>query len=126
LPKQFIQTPTAPKPVGPYSQAIKIGPFVFVSGQGPRDPTTGKITSTIESQTRQVLLNVKALVEASGLSLNDVVRVSVFLKNASDFGKMNAVYKTFFKDNPPTRTTVGVKLVERGMLIEIDAIAYRE
>ena len=126
MPKQFIQTSTAPKPVGPYSQAIKVGPFVFVSGQGPRDPTTGKITSTIEGQTRQVLLNIKALVEASGLSLSDVVRVSVFLKNASDFGKMNAAYKTFFKDNPPTRTTVGVKLVERGMLIEMDAIAYQE
>jgi len=126
LPKQFIRTSTAPEPVGPYSQAIKAGPFVFVAGQGSRNPTTGKIASNIEAQTRQALLNVKNLVEASGLSLSDVVRVSVFLKNASDFEKMNSVYKTFFKDNPPTRTTVGVKLVERGMLVEIDAVAYRE
>jgi 2-iminobutanoate/2-iminopropanoate deaminase len=126
LPKQFIGTSTAPKPVGPYSQAIKVGPFVFVAGQGSREPATGKIARGIEAQTRQAILNVKAIVEASGLSLSDVVKVSVFLKKASDFQKMNAVYKTFFKDNPPTRTTVEVKLVEPGMLVEIDAIAYRE
>jgi len=125
LPKQFIRTSTAPKPVGPYSQAIAAGPFVFVAGQGSRNPTTGKIASNIEAQTRQVLLNVKAILKASGLSLSDVVRASVFLKKASDFHRMNTVYKTFFKEKPPTRTTVEVKLVEPRMLIEIDAVAYR-
>lgn len=127
LVKQFIKTPNAPLPLGPYSQGIKAGNFVFVAGQGPIDPNTGKITAAdIETQTRQTLQNIKGILEASGFSLRDVVKVSVFLKNAEDFQKMNEIYETFFQENPPTRTTVEAKFVAPGMLIETDAIAYRE
>ena len=125
--KQFIKTQSAPQPIGPYSQGIRAGNFLFVSGQGPIDPMTGKmIEAYIEKQTHQTLQNVKAIVEASGLSLNDVVKVSIFLKNASDFQKMNEIYRTFFQEDPPTRTTVQADFVSPGMLIEIDAIACRE
>ncbi len=125
--KKFIKTQSAPQPIGPYSQGIRAGNFLFVSGQGPIDPKTGKmIEADIEKQTHQTLQNVKAIVEESGLSLNDIVKVSIFLKNASDFQKMNEIYKTFFQENPPTRTTVQADFVSLGMLIEIDAIACRE
>lgn len=125
--REFIKTPNAPQPVGPYSQAIKAGNLVFVSGQGPGDPKTGQLMGLdIETQTRQTLMNLKAILEASGCSLRDVVKVSVFLKTADDFIKMNEVYKTFFPENPPTRTTVGAKFGAPDMLIEIDAIAVHE
>jgi 2-iminobutanoate/2-iminopropanoate deaminase len=113
--------------LGPYSQAVKVGNFLFVSGQGPINPRTGKIDETeISAQARQTLQNVKAIVEASGFLLQDVVKVSIFLKNASDFQKMNEVYKTYFQQDPPTRTTVQADFVTPNMLIEIDAIACRE
>ena len=125
--REIIRTTDAPQPLGPYSQGIKAANFVFVAGQGPIDPKTGKIVDPdIESQTRQTLQNIKGIIEASGLSMRDVVKVSVFLKNANDFQRMNGVYKTFFTDNPPVRTTVEAKFVAPDMLIEIDAIAYRE
>ena len=113
--------------MGPYSQGIRAGNFLFVSGQGPIDPSTGKmIEADIGKQTHQTLKNVKAIVEESGLSLDDVVRVSIFLKNASDFKKMNEIYQSFFQENLPTRTTVQADFVSPGMLIEVDAIACRE
>ena len=125
--KDFIRTQNAPQPLGPYSQGIKAGNFLFVSGQGPIDPKTGKmIEADIEKQTYQTLQNVKAIVEASGFTMNDIVKVSIFLKNASDFQKMNEIYKGFFSQNPPTRTTVQAGFVNPSMLIEIDAIASRE
>ena len=124
LSRQFIQTENAPQPRGPYSQGIKAGPLVFVAGQGPVDPKTGRLATDIETQTRQTLLNMKSIIEASGHSLEDVVKVSVFLKSAEHFPKMNSVYKAFFPKNPPTRTTVVVEFVNPDMLIEIDAIAY--
>lgn len=125
--KDFIRTQNAPQPLGPYSQGIKAGNFLFVSGQGPIDPKTGKmIEADIEKQTHQTLQNVKAIVEASGFTMNDVVKVSIFLKNASDFQKMNEIYKTFFPEKPPTRTTVQAEFVAPGMLIEIDSIACRQ
>lgn len=125
--KQFIRTPNAPQPLGPYSQGIKAGNFLFVAGQGPIDPKTGQMTGAdIEPQTQQTLTNIKGIVEASSLSMRDVVKVSIFLRSMDDFKRMNEVYKTFFPENPPTRTTVEAKLLAPGMLIEIDAIAYRE
>lgn len=100
---------------------------MFVAGQGPIDPKTGKMVGAdIETQARLTLQNMKAIVEAAGFSLRDVVRVSVFLKNANDFQRMNDVYKTFFPEGPPVRTTVEAGFVAPGMLIEVDAIAYRE
>jgi 2-iminobutanoate/2-iminopropanoate deaminase len=125
--KDLIRTQNAPQPLGPYSQGIKAGNLLFVSGQGPIDPKTGKMIEVdIEKQTRQTLQNIKAIVEASGLTMSDVVKVSVFLKDASDFPKMNEVYKTFFQEGPPTRTTIQAEFVTAGMLIEIDAIACHQ
>lgn len=124
--KQLVRTPNAPQPLGPYSQGVKAGNLLFVAGQGAADPKTGQMAEGIETQTRQTLANIKGIVEASGFSMRDVVKVSIFLKNMDDFKKVNEVYKTFFPEDPPARTTVEAKLPAQGMLIEIDAIAYRE
>jgi 2-iminobutanoate/2-iminopropanoate deaminase len=112
--------------LGPYSQGVKAGNLLFVAGQGAADPKTGQMAEGIETQTRQTLANIKGIVEASGFSMRDVVKVSIFLKNMDDFKKANEVYKTFFPEDPPARTTVEAKLPAQGMLIEIEAIAYRE
>jgi len=125
--KDFVKTQNAPQPLGPYSQGIKAGNMLFIAGQGSIDPKTGKMLGEdIEAQTRQTMQNIKAIVEASGFSLDDLVKVTIYLKNASDFQKMNEIYKTFFSQNPPTRTTVQAGFVNPNMLIEIDAIASRE
>jgi 2-iminobutanoate/2-iminopropanoate deaminase len=125
--KKFVKTQNAPQPLGPYSQGIKAGNMLFVSGQGSIDPKTGKMLGEdVETQTRQTMQNIKAIVEASGFSMSDLVKVSIYLKNASDFQKMNEIYRTFFSQNPPTRTTVQTGFVNPSMLIEIDAVAYRE
>jgi len=124
--KQLVRTPNAPQPIGPYSQGVKAGNFLFVAGQGGADPKTGTMAEGIETQARQTLANIKGIVEASGFSMRDVVKVSIFLKNIDDFKMANEVYKTFFPDDPPARTTVEAKLPGQGMLIEIDAIAYSE
>jgi len=124
--KQYIRTPNAPQPIGPYSQAVKAGNFLFVAGQGPMDPKTEQLAADVETQTRQALTNIKGIVEASGFSMRDVIKASIFLKNLDDFKRMNEVYKTFFSENPPARTTVEAKLPAPGMLIEIDVIAYKE
>ncbi len=124
--KQIIRTQDAPQPMGPYSQGIKARNFLFISGQGPIEPKTGQVIGAdIEKQTRQTLTNVAGIVEASGLTMGDVVKVSIFLRNMENFKKMNEIYKTFFSENPPARTTVEAKLPLPDMLIEIDAIAYR-
>jgi 2-iminobutanoate/2-iminopropanoate deaminase len=124
--KQIIRTQNAPQPIGPYSQATMVDGFLFVSGQGAIDPRSGQlIGSDIEAQTRQTLTNVRNIVEASSLSLLDIVKVSIFLKDINDFKKMNEVYKSFFTQNPPSRTTVEANLPLPNMLIEIDAIAHR-
>ena len=123
---KVIKTANAPQPIGPYSQGIMADDFLFVSGQGALDPSSGRLAgSDIESQTRQTLTNVKNIVEGAGLSLRDVVRVAVYLKNMKDFKQMNEVYKSFFTESAPARTTVQVELPLSDMLIEIDAIAHR-
>jgi len=124
--KQLVRTPNGPQPLGPYSQGVIAGNLLFVAGQGATEPKTGQMAEGIEAQTRQTLANIKGIVEASGFSMRDVVKVSIFLKNMDDFKKANEVYKTFFPEDPPARTTVEAKLPAQGMLIEIDAIAYRE
>ncbi|MEM0027449.1 MAG: RidA family protein [Ignisphaera sp.] len=124
--KQIIYTGKAPKPIGPYSQAIRIGPWLFVSGQIPIDPTTGElIDRDIESQTRRVLENVKAILEEAGFTLEDVVKVTVYLVDLKDFHKFNEVYSQYFKANPPARTTIQVAALPRNARIEIDVIAYK-
>ncbi|MCX8188759.1 MAG: RidA family protein [Nitrososphaeria archaeon] len=121
--KDVIRTERAPTPIGPYSQAIKAGNFLFISGQGPIDPKTGKkIVGDIKEQTRQVLENIKNILEAAGLTLENVVKVNVYLKDMNDFPKMNEVYKEYFKTNPPARTTVQA-IPPADIDVEIDAIA---
>ena len=121
--KKQVSTTSGAAPVGPYSQGLIAGDFVFVSGQGPLDPDTGKIVGeTIEEQTARVLENIKAILEAGGASMADVVKVAVHLSDLANFQRFNQVYATYFPDPKPTRTTVGSQLP--GILVEIDAIAY--
>jgi 2-iminobutanoate/2-iminopropanoate deaminase len=121
--REIISTDKAPAAIGPYSQAVKAGNLLFVAGQIGMDPATGQLREGIEAQTRQALLNLKAILEAAGASLEQVVRVGVFLQDLKDFQAMNAVYAEFFPQSPPARTTVQVAALPRGALVEIDAIA---
>ncbi len=120
--KKQIQTDQAPTPGGPYSQGLRVGDFIFVAGQGGSDPKTRKMGETIEEQTRQTLENIKAILEAGGASMADVVKSTVHLSDMSLFSRFNAVYAPYFPDPKPVRTTVGSTLP--GMLVEIDVIAY--
>jgi len=123
--KRVIRTEKAPLPIAPYSQAVKAGDFLFISGQVPIDPKTGKVViGDIAIQTKQTLENIKAILGAAGLSLKDVVKVTVFLKDVKDFKRMNETYGTYFKEDPPARTTVQAQLAMEELLIEIDAVAY--
>jgi len=123
MPKQQLTTTTGAQPVGAYSQGLRAGDFVFVSGQGPLDPKTGKIVGdTIEEQTARVLENIKAIFAAGGASMADVVKVTAHLSDLALFERYNKVYASYFPDPKPTRTTVGSQLL--GILVEIDAIAY--
>jgi len=121
---EIVRTEKAPLPLSCYSQAVKVGGFVFVAGQVPLNPETKKtVEGGIEAQTRRVLENVKAIVEAAGSSMENVVKVTVFLKDMGDFKRMNDVYCMYFKNNHPARTAVQAQLVMPEWLIEIDAIA---
>jgi len=115
-----------PTPRGPYSPVVRAGDFIFVAGQGPVDPVSDEMSlGSIEHETRITLDNVKRLVEAAGATLADVVKVSVFLRDGNDFAAMNAVYKEFFGDAPPARTTVAVAFAHPAMKVEIDCIAWK-
>jgi len=121
---EYVKTDKAPSPLGSYSQAVRMGNFLFVAGQVPLDPRTKKLVEGgIEAQTRRALENVKAIVETAGSSFAKVIKVTVFLKDMKDFKKMNDVYCTYFLKNPPARTTVQAQLAMPELLIEIDAIA---
>jgi 2-iminobutanoate/2-iminopropanoate deaminase len=121
--KQQIKTRSGASPIGAYSQGLRVGDFVFVSGQGPLDPETGQIVgTTIEEQTARVLENIKAILAAGGAAMADVVKVNAHLSDLSLFERYNKVYASYFPDPKPTRTTVGSQLL--GILVEIDAIAY--
>ena len=124
--KVVIKSANLPPPGGPYSPAIRAGGFVFVSGQAAVDPQTGQVVgSTIEEQTERTLENVKAIVAAAGASLEDVVRVTVYLAEINNFSRMNEVYKRYFSHEPPARTTVEARLARAELLVEIDAVAYK-
>ena len=123
--KRTVFTEKAPKPVGPYSQAVISGNFVFISGQIPLDPKSSKIVEgRIEAQTVQVLENLKSILESIDMTLDDVVKTSVFLSDLNDFQAFNRVYSRYFNKNPPARTTAQVGLMA-GALLEIDAIAKK-
>lgn len=112
-----------PPPAGPYSPAVRAGPFVFISGQVPRDPRTGEAAGGgITGQTRQVLTNLRRALEAAGASIEHVVQVTVYLADEQDWGAFNEVYREFFRPPYPTRTVVGAGL--RGILVEVNAVAY--
>lgn len=122
--REVVQTDRAPKAIGPYEQAIKVAGFVFTAGQIPLDPKTGNmIEGGIAIQTRQVLENLKGVLEASGSSLDKVVKATVFLKNIADFAAMNEVYAEYLGSSKPARSTVAVAELPRGALIEIDLVA---
>ena len=124
MPREIVSTDAAPRAIGPYSQAVRAGGFLFLSGQVALDPRTGQLVgSDIKQQTRQVLENVRAILEAAGSSLRQVVKCTVFLADMNDFGPMNEEYGSFFQDQPPARTTVQVAKLPRGALVEIDVIA---
>jgi 2-iminobutanoate/2-iminopropanoate deaminase len=122
--REAIHTDNAPKAIGPYAQAIKVGNFVYTAGQIPIDPKTGNfVEGGIAAQTRQVLENLKAVLAAAGSSLDQVVKATVFLKNIADFAVMNEVYAEYLGTATPARSTVAVAELPRGALVEIDLVA---
>ncbi|MDO8577723.1 MAG: RidA family protein [Dehalococcoidales bacterium] len=122
--KKVIATDAAPKAVGPYSQAIQAGNFLFLSGQLALNPQNGEMVgSDISTQTKQVIENIKGVLGAAGASLADVVKTTVFLQNMGDFSQMNEVYKQYFGDSAPARSTVEVARLPKNALIEIESIA---
>ena len=123
--KEVIRTDKAPKPLGPYNQAIVVGNSIFVAGQGPIDPRTGQlVTGTFEEQATRTFENIKAILEAAGSSMSDVVKVTVYLADNSDFAKLNEIYKQYFTEPYPARATVGVQLLYH-IFIEVDCIAIK-
>lgn len=122
--KEVIHTDKAAAPVGPYSQGIKTGDFVFVAGEKGLDPKTGKIVpGGIAAETRRTLENIKSILEAGGATMDQVVRTQVFLTDIEDFPAMNAVYAEYFQNDPPGRTTVQVAALPAGAHVEIEATA---
>jgi len=125
--KKIISTTEAPAAIGPYSQAVRVGSMIFCAGQVPLDPKSGQIVSEdIAEQTRRVLDNVAGILKSEQLTLAHVVKTTVFLADFGDFQKMNEVYATYFKDQPPARSTVGVSTLPKNARVEIEAIAIAE
>ena len=121
-----INTEHAPRPVGPYSQAVIEGGFIFLAGQGPGNPVTGQLEfGDVASETRRTFENIKAVLEAAGSSLDKVVKCNVYLRDIKDFGAMNEVYKTYFKAPYPARTTIQAGALPGGIAVEIECIAKR-
>lgn len=122
--KEIVATERAPRAIGPYSQAVRSGNFLFASGQIPIDPATGEfVAGGITEQTEQVMRNVSAILEAAGADLQQVVKTTVFLADMDDFTAMNEVYGRFFGENPPARATVQAARLPRDARVEIEAIA---
>ena len=121
--KKIIATDNAPQAIGPYSQAVHYGDFLFVSGQNANDPGIGDIIEgDIEAQTEQVLKNVSAIIAEAGMSIQNTVKCTCFLKDMNDFVKFNSVYESFFSENPPARETVEVARLPKDALVEVAAI----
>jgi 2-iminobutanoate/2-iminopropanoate deaminase len=123
--KKIIATPKAPAAIGPYSQAIRIGEFLYTSGQISLDPETMKmITGDIEVETEKVLKNIEAILKDDGLSLNNIIKTTVYLTDLSEFARMNQVYEKFFTDTKPARACVQVAALPKGAKVEIDVVAH--
>src|SRR3712207_5659639 len=119
--KKIVSTTEAPAAVGPYSQAVRIGPMLFTAGQIPLDPQSGNIVSQdVAEQTRRVLENLSAVLRADGMDFSNVVKTTVFMTNLGDFQTMNEVYASYFKDQPPARSTVQVAALPKGAQVEIE------
>jgi 2-iminobutanoate/2-iminopropanoate deaminase len=126
LMRKAVQTDKAPKPVGPYSQAIIEGDFIFVAGQGPIDPRTGtRETGNVRAETTRVFENLKGILEAAGSSLEQVVKCNVYLRDINDFAAMNEVYKTYFTPPFPARTTIQAGALPGGIGVEIECVARK-
>ncbi len=124
--KKVVNTTNAPKPVGPYNQAIKVNKFLFISGQIAIDPKEGKIiASDVKGQTMRVMENIKAILEAENYTLADIIQTTVYLASMSQFDDFNTIYATYFEKDYPARATVGIALMPNA-LIEISAIAYKK
>ena len=120
---EIISTKKAPGAIGPYSQAVIVNDVIYTSGQIPVNPETGEIPDGIENQTNRALQNVKAILEEAGTSLDKVFKTTVFIKDMNDFTKLNAVYSTYFVENPPARSCVEVARLPKDVLVEIEVIA---
>jgi 2-iminobutanoate/2-iminopropanoate deaminase len=124
--KKIINTDQAPAPIGPYSQAVGVNGFLFLSGQIPINPTTGELEqSSIKEETRQVMRNINAVLLEAGYDFSHIVKVTIFLTDMSLFNEVNEVYGSFFKSNFPARETVAVKGLPKGVNVEISATAYK-
>ena len=124
---KILHTDQAPKAVGPYSQAVKAGNFIYLSGQLALDPSVGKmVEGGVQAETKQALLNAQAILETEGYTFNDVVKTTVFLDKISDFGAMNEIYAQFFVDHKPARAAFEVAALPLGGLVEIQMVAYKE
>lgn len=124
--RKAIVTDNAPKPLGPYSQAIVEGDFIFVAGQGCTNPTTGKLElGDVKSETKRTFENLRAILEAAGASLDDVVKCNVYLRDINDFAAMNSVYETYFSAPFPARTTIQAGALPGGIAVEIECIAKK-
>jgi 2-iminobutanoate/2-iminopropanoate deaminase len=122
--REVVQTEKAPAPIGPYSQAIRAGGFVFISGQIPIDPATGQVVeANIEVQTHQVMKNLSAILRAAGTGPANVVKTTIFLSNLDDFSSFNRVYQEYFGDAKPARATVQVARLPKEVLVEVEAVA---
>jgi 2-iminobutanoate/2-iminopropanoate deaminase len=123
--KKIVATLKAPAAIGPYSQAIRIGDFLYTSGQISLDPETMEmVTGDIEMETEKVLKNIEAILKADGLDLNNIIKTTVYLTNLSEFTRMNQVYEKFFSETKPARACVQVTALPKGAKVEIDAIAH--
>ena len=123
---QIYRIPEAPEAIGPYSQAVEAGGMLFISGQVPIDPTTGKVTEGgIKEQTQQVMKNIEAILHEAGYTLDDVVKSTCLLSDMANFAAMNEVYASFYTDQPPARAAYGIVQLPLGVMIEIETIAFK-
>ena len=123
---RIISTKKAPAAIGPYSQAIRVDNFLFCSGQIGIDPEKGELVAGLEDQVKQALDNLKAIITAAGFNLKDVVKTTLYLKNIADFSSVNKIYKDYFGNHKPARSTVEVSNLPKGALFEIEAIVYKK